>query len=361
MPEFDKIVVVTKKTALEELTERFNTPQQAMFYVARAREQRIMQHAAEAPARVHKPVQEEDTSVEEYRDAHDAYHRALNILKESVPSGIRVQFIERSFLPTFTFGESDLVVTLGQDGLVVNTAKYLGPQPLLAINPDPVRIDGILLPFTVNEAAPALHSAVEGRFNTHRISMAMAELDNGQVIHGLNDLYIGRQSHVSARYRLAYGDRAEDQSSSGIIVSTGAGSTGWFRSVVTGAAEIVREFAHLDEAAAAKEKYRFDWESDFLYYSVREPFVSRTSSAQMAFGRIDAGATLEVISQMPQNGVIFSDGIEEDYLAFNSGSTARIRLADRKLNLIANGRLSLHHGFREAVELELMARHGAAA
>jgi hypothetical protein len=37
---------------------------------------------------------------------------------------------------------------------------------------------------------------------------------------------------------------------------------------------------------------------------------------------------------MPQNGVIFSDGIEEDRLEFNSGTIARIGLADRTLRLV---------------------------
>jgi hypothetical protein len=165
--------------------------------------------------------------------------------------------------------------------------------------------------------------------------MAKAELDDGQTLYAVNDLFLGMQSHVSARYRIAYRDQAEDQSSSGIIVSTGAGSTGWFRSVLTGAATVVREVGHVEEASNVRDKYAFDWEADYLYYSVREPFISRTSSAEMAFGRIDSGSTLEVISQMPQNGVIFGDGIEADYIAFNSGSSARIGLAERRLNLIA--------------------------
>jgi len=37
---------------------------------------------------------------------------------------------------------------------------------------------------------------------------------------------------------------------------------------------------------------------------------------------------------MPHGGVIFSDGIEEDYLAFSSGTVARIGLAEKKVHLI---------------------------
>jgi hypothetical protein len=262
---------------------------------------------------------------------------ALATLKGSLPQGVRSQFIERSFLPTFTFGERDLVVTLGPDGLVVNTAKYLTVQPLLALNPDPQRIDGILVPFRVEQAAAVLPQAVRGECALKHISMAKAELNDGQTLYAVNDLFLGQRTHVSARYHLRFRRRAEDQSSSGLIVSTGAGSTGWLRSIITGAAGVMEAFSQSEDLRSAREKYRFDWEADCLYFSVREPFVSRVSSAQIVFGRIEAREHLEVLSHMPQNGVIFSDGIEADYLQFNSGAIARIGLAEKKVHLLVRG------------------------
>src|SRR5438874_1926521 len=102
MPNFEKLVVITRKTALEELVERLNTREQARFYI---------EHSG--------------GSFVEYQAAHDVYQRALATLKAAIPHGLRSHFIDRAFLPTFTFGEHDLVATLGPDGLVVNTAKYL--------------------------------------------------------------------------------------------------------------------------------------------------------------------------------------------------------------------------------------------
>jgi len=303
----EKIVVVTRKTGLDELVERFNTREQAQFY---------LEHMG--------------ASFGEYLAAHEAYARSLAKLKAAIPKGARSQFIDRSFIPTFTFGERDLVVTLGPDGLVVNTAKYLTTQPLLALNPDAKRIDDILVPFHVEEAENALKETLRGHYALKRISMAKAELNNGQNLYAVNDLFIGQRSHVSALYRLCFKRKSEDQSSSGIIVSTGAGSTGWFRSVVTGAAGLVEAFSHDKKAKEAREKYRFDWESSDLCFSVREPFVSKVSSADLIFGRIGAREHLEVISHMPQNGVIFSDGIETDYVEFNSSAIAKIRLAEKK-------------------------------
>ncbi len=307
---YEKVVVVTKKTALEELIERFNTREQAKFY---------LEHMG--------------VSFAEYEAADAAYRAALAAVKDALPPGIRTQWIERAFVPNFTFGDDDFVVTVGPDGLVVNTAKYLHGQPLFAVNPDPARIDGVLIAFRANEAAP-LRTALRGEFARKRVVMARVLLNDGQSLYAVNDLFVGQRTHQSARYRLALGGQAEDQSSSGILISTGAGSTGWFRSVLTGASGIVETFVPGQETHAVRDRYAFDWEAEYLGYSVREPFVSRASAAGMVFGRIDAGQLLQVTSQMPVNGVIFSDGMEEDYLEFNSGSIAQIGLADRRVNLI---------------------------
>lgn len=86
--------------------------------------------------------------------------------------------------------------------------------------------------------------------------------------------------------------------------------------------------------AGAQLKILFDRQAERLRFSVREPFVSKVSAATLVFGEIGAGEELGITSQMPQNGVIFSDGIEADYLQFNSGAIARITVAERKVHLV---------------------------
>ena len=74
-----------------------------------------------------------------------------------------------------------------------------------------------------------------------------------------------------------------------------------------------------------KDRYRIPGTRRSLVFSVREPFISKTSGAEIVHGTIVEDRPLEIISRMPQNGVIFSDGIEEDRLDFNSGAIARHR------------------------------------
>jgi hypothetical protein len=258
-------------------------------------------------------------------------------------------------LPTYQFDEHDLVVTVGPDGLVINTAKYLSSQPILALNPDPQRIDGVLIPFNYTEVGTWVEKVLRGAVKITRISMVKATLNNGQVHYGVNDLFIGPRSHGSARYVLALGNQREQQSSSGIIVSTGVGCTGWLRSITLGAWHTARYFgeerersvssaqAHRISSASASrqsdeppglERLMLGWESDCLWFAVREPFPSRTSQTSIVFGQISPRQEMIITSQMPGYGVIFSDGIESDYLDFNSGAIVRIGLAERKAHII---------------------------
>lgn len=304
----NKIILVTRTTRLEELIVRFNTVEQAKFYV---------EHLG--------------ADFSDYEREHRTYKDALRDTELQLRQLGRVQALDRAFLTNFVFGPEDTVVVLGQDGLVANTLKYVDGRPIVAVNPDPQRWDGVLLPFQVSDVRNIVIEAFAGRRQNREITMAQARLNNGQVLHGVNDLFIGHRSHISARYELALGKKHERQSSSGIIVSTGLGSTGWLTSVLAGARGIGSALGKPFETNILKS---FKWESDYLYYSVREPFPSRTSAASLVFGKVTRKEPLKLVSQMPENGVIFSDGIEADFLEFNSGTEATITVAGEKGRLV---------------------------
>jgi NAD kinase len=304
----NKIILVRRATRLEELAVRFNTVGQAKFYV---------EHLG--------------ADFSDYETEHDNYRNALRETQMQLEVLGRVLVLDRTFLPNFIFGSEDTVVVLGQDGLVANSLKYLQGQPVIAVNPDPARWDGVLLPFEVKDVSRVVVDVFAGKRTYREITMARAELNNGQKLYGVNDLFIGQKSHVSARYQISMGTHEEKQSSSGIIVSTGLGSTGWLKSVLAGARGIGKALGKPFESDVPKN---FRWESDYLYFTVREPFPSKSSQAGLIFGTITDKVPLRLMSQMPENGVIFSDGIEADYLEFNSGTQALIAPADKKGYLV---------------------------
>jgi hypothetical protein len=223
------------------------------------------------------------------------------------------------------------VVVLGQDGLVANTMKYLDSHPLIGLNPDAGRYDGILLPFVVRDLQPLLTEVAADKRPSKAVTMAKAALADGQVLHAVNDLFVGARSHVSALYEITAGERRETQSSSGLIVATGLGSTAWFKSIVTGSLAIAGAYGHESDPLPYAA---LPWEAAELRFAVREPFPSRTSQVTLICGQLGLTEELRIRSLMPENGVIFSDGIEADRLEFNSGAEVRIAVAERRGRLI---------------------------
>jgi NAD kinase len=303
-----KVVLVTRRTRLEELVVRHNTLSQAKFYV---------EHLG--------------ADFGDYLAENEAYARSLRIAVEALEAWGRYQILDRQMLPNFVFGPSDIVVALGQDGLVANTMKYLEGQPLIGVNPEPSRWDGILLPFEPAELGTVLHDTATDKRPVKNVTMAEARMSDGQTLRAVNDLFIGPRSHTSALYELSHGGKTEFQSSSGLIVSTGLGSTAWMKSVVTGSAAIARSLGLLGQAL---DYQPLPWNTTTLEFAVREPFPSRASQASLVYGQFDNQRPLRIRSRMPDNGVIFSDGIEADFLRFTAGMEAVISISPVEGRLI---------------------------
>jgi NAD kinase len=307
MPAADdrKIVLILRETRLDELMARFNTVQQAQFYV---------EHLG--------------ADFGDYLEERRHYRAAVQEVETSLRAFGRVQRVDRRYLGSFIFGADDIVVVLGQDGLVANTLKYLDSQHVLGVNPDPGRWDGVLLPFRPGDLPRILPEEIAHRRPVKRVTMAKAALNTGATLYAVNDLFIGPRSHVSARYTLRAGEREERQSSSGIIVSTGMGSTGWLKSLYAGWAGAATTLG-IEPPAKARDT-AFPWDAESLHYFVREPFPSRTTGASLVVGWIGRDMPMAIVSEMAENGVIFSDGIEADFLEFNAGTLATISLAERQ-------------------------------
>lgn len=304
-----KFILIKRKTRLEELILKYNTVDQAKFYIE------------------HMGIDFDDYLLEDrnYRASLDDCMRIISQL------GI-VLLLDRDHLSTFIFGDNDIVIVLGQDGLVANTLKYLNLQKVIAVNPDPNRWEGVLLPFEVSQLREVIEDTLNNKRQIKEITMAKATLNDGQYMYGVNDIFIGQKSHVSARYLISIDNIKETQSSSGIIISTGLGSTGWLKSIIAGAKGVINNYSN--NSPKHSTSINMEWNSDFLYYSVREPYKSKTTGDSLVFGKINNHSKVIIESRMPYNGCIFSDGIEGDFLEFNSGSKVTITIAEKKGKLV---------------------------
>ena len=299
--DLPRIVLVTRKTPLELLLERHGTAGQVRFYLE-SKGQRLEPY-------------------EEVQARHDA---AMAVILRAIPPEQPRTRLDRSQLDRFVFNADDLVVVVGQDGLVPNVAKYLDGQLAVGVNPDPSHYDGILCAHAPGALADVLAwvQTRDTRFAVEHRVMALARREDGQMLRALNEFYLGSQTHQSARYLLQAGERRERQSSSGILVGTGTGSTGWCLSVA--------RQRDLEARLPAPEERRLVW-------FVREPWPSRTTGTDLAFGELAEAQELVVTSELGEHGVIFADGIETDWLEFLDGQSVRIAIAPGDLQLVMPG------------------------
>jgi len=299
-------IVIKNKTRLETLIERFNTKEQARFYIERS-----------------------GGDFKDYETEHENFYGSLSLVQRTLSKTIKNKIVDRHFVPSYLFSSNQVIVVVGQDGLVANVAKYAGNIPIVAINPDKERYDGVLLPFNAANFSPAVEAVIENKFKAKVVSMAEAALNDGQRLLAFNDLFIGAASHVSARYKIKYKNESEEHSSSGIIVSTSAGSTGWLSSIINMTYSM---FEFIERSPGKKRTARLT--EDQLMFAVREPFASKKTQTGIQAGLLSPNTQLIIESLMPANGVIFSDGIEADFLKFNSGSIATIGTAKEKATLV---------------------------
>jgi NAD kinase len=298
-------IIVKNKTRLETLIERFNTKAQAKFYIERL-----------------------GGNFDDYVLEHETFHRALDQVQTSLAAVLKNKIVERAFLPNYLFADNNVIVVVGQDGLVANTAKYSNGIPIIAVNPDKLRYDGVLLPFNPVNFLQGIEQVLTNKAVFNNVNFAQANLNDGQRLVAFNDLFIGASSHVSARYKISFGGATEEQSSSGLLVSTKAGSTGWLSSVFNMAGGVMSLFEKRSQVKRPKMAERD------LVFVVREPFQSVRTQIGITAGMLRGGKTLTIESLMPANGVIFSDGIEADFLKFNSGTIATIGMAEQTAKLV---------------------------
>ena len=276
----------------------------------------LARHATREQVRFFLKTRGQDLDAVEAR--HARFYATLKEARAAVPPDWRSTLVRRGDLDRFLFAKDDVVVTVGQDGLVANVAKYLDGQPVLGVNPDPSLYDGVLVPLAADRVAKLLAPAAHGEVALQHRTMVEAQLDDGQRLLGLNEIFVGHRSHQSARYDIAIGDAHETQSSSGLIVSSGTGATGWARSMM--------DAMHVPLTLAPEEPA--------LAYFVREAFPSVSTGTSIRAGKIGNDMPIHVTSRMNEGGVIFADGIEQDHLNFDWGRITQVSIAKRQLNLV---------------------------
>ncbi|RSS66150.1 hypothetical protein [Streptomyces sp. WAC06614] len=297
-----RAVLVHRRTEYEELLARHGTHGQAAFFLS-----------------------SRGRSIEEVARRHGRARQALREVAAAVPLTWRRARVERADLDRFLFAPEDVVVVVGQDGLVANTAKYLSGQPVVGIDAEPGRNPGVLVRHRSADAAALLHAAAAAGGSAEELTMVEAVADDTQRLVALNEIYLGSPGHQTARYRLGSGDEespeegpAESQASSGVLVGTGTGATGWLRSVWLERGRPVHLPAPCDPR---------------LLWFVREAWPSPTTGTTLVAGELGRGQGLRLTVESDRM-VVFGDGMEGDAMELTWGQSVRLGIAGTSLRLV---------------------------
>ena len=292
-----RAVLVHRTTEYEELVARHGTHGQAAFFLSsRGRD------------------------IEEVAERHRRTRRALAEVTAAIPLTWRQSRVERADLDRFLFAPEDVVIVVGQDGLVANAAKYLAGQPVVGIDTDPGRNPGVLVRHRPRDAAALLAGVQAARTGVTELTMVEAVADDTQRLLALNEIYLGAAGHQTARYRLGLEDDGgvvEAQASSGVLVGTGTGATGWIRSVW-------QERASALPLPAPTE--------DRLIWFVREAWPSPATGTSLVAGELTAGGRLTLTVES-ERLIAFGDGIESDAVELTWGQSIRVGRAGTALRL----------------------------
>ncbi len=291
-----RVVIVSRQSALDALCAEHGTRKQAEFFLGQTGQ-----------------------SIAKISQRHEKGKEAMDTVLSAVPKTWRRARVMRQDLSRFLFEPNDIVVVVGQDGLVANVAKYMDGQRVIGVNPDPQQVEGVLVRHRASRVKSLLPQCIAGRVEVCHRAMAEVVTEDGQRLRALNEIFVGHQSHQSARYQITRSGESELQSSSGLIVATGTGATGWAKSIALGRSDCPRLPAPTESN---------------LVFLVRECFASITTGTSIVQGTMGRRERLRVVSRMNEGGVIFGDGIEDDRIHFGWGTVAEVFVSAKTLHLV---------------------------
>ncbi|MFI8070678.1 hypothetical protein ACIF85_18085 [Streptomyces sp. NPDC086033] len=291
-----RAVLVHRTTEYEELVAHHGTHGQAAFFLSsRGRD------------------------IAEVAERHERTRRALAGVTSAIPLTWRQARVERADLDRFLFAPEDVVIVVGQDGLVANVAKYLAGQRVVGIDTDPGRNPGVLVRHRPAQAAALLPAALDTTVD--ELTMVEAVADDTQRLVALNEIYLGAAGHQTARYRLGLegdGGVVEAQASSGVLVGTGTGATGWLRS--------------LWQERGGRLRLP-DPTEDRLLWFVREAWPSPATGTSLVAGELPARARLRLTVES-ERLIAFGDGMEGDAVELTWGQTVEVGVCGERLRLV---------------------------
>ena len=227
---------------------------------------------------------------------------------------IKYKSANRDTLDKSQFKGKELVIAVGGDGTFLRAAQFIGKQMLFGVNADVKNKEGFFMKSNKKGFEKKLEKILKNKARILELPRLQASIDGRKVgIMALNEFYIGsRKAYHAAKYIIKIGNKKERQKSSGVLVTTPAGSYSW--------------------AKSCRGKV-LPLKSQEFQYIVREPYEGKVfKNYGITYGILSKGHNAEIISEM-LDGIIVADSVSREF-DFKEGKKAKIRLSNKKIRVV---------------------------
>jgi len=285
--KLQNVLLATKQTALEYYRQNYDDPLEVLSVDLLNRKKR------------------------EHEEHYTSFNNVKKILDKNNIS------YQRVYMPYGSFEEfvgRDLIISIGGDGTVLNTAHYiLDNTPLLTVKSEGDSV-GALCKINASKFENTLQQILDDNFNLESWTRVEGKFGNKTDI-ALNEIAVGQKYfNGMARYKIKFNKISEEQKSSKIIISTGAGSTGWYNNL-------------------EHSKGVFDPRDQELRFVVSENI--RINNYELLSGKILPEQVMEITSLMDVDGSISFDGDGNKRMYdFPIGKKLYVKISDKPLSVI---------------------------
>lgn len=217
--------------------------------------------------------------------------------------GSKISIALRDSLKKEYFDDKEVIVSVGGDGTFLSCAHNIDEQLLLlGVNSNPKKSEGALTSIMIWDLQEKLNEIVNDfdfltikEYTRERVRVC--KKDKCVITeHALNETYMGNiNPHHPSNYEIVYNDVTEKQRSSGVLVTTGTGSSAWYY---------------------AMGGRKFSREKQQLRFRIRELFKSRLYKPTLEKGKIHQEEVLEIVNKT-HHSILAIDSIISYNLDYN--------------------------------------------
>lgn len=241
---------------------------------------------------------------------HEQNHPDIHKLLEKSCS--KVIYAWKNTLTKSELEDIDLIISIGGDGTALSASHFIENKPLLAVNSSPETSIGALTTITIDQLEKKLEEIKKNNQRTELLERIEVQINDKPIEHlALNEVFIASEkAYYISKYKILFKNKEEIQRSSGLIFSTGTGSTAWFKS-----------------AGGSP----FSPQSKFIKMIVREPYLGKIKSP-FSMQSLQINETEEITIMPSVKSVLAIDSIREYPL--NPEDKVTIRISKHPLKRI---------------------------